>query len=75
MKCNYFDKRSDMTSAANSLMNGNALVSYRTRVMCACRYPFNFRHGILLVNSETDKVEYQLARCRACRKEVCGGTV
>lgn len=71
----YYDKRSEVTAAANELMHDNMLVPTRCRVMCACRYPHNFRDGILLIDSETDRVEYQLTRCRACRKEATDGNL
>lgn len=63
----YFDKRSEVTGKANELMKGNMLVPYRCRVTCACQYN-NRRDGILLINCETDSVEYQLTRCRHCAK-------
>ena len=62
----YFSKKSEMTAAATGLLQDRNLEMYRTALACDCMAPANRRRGILLINNDTNKVEYRLARCKEC---------
>ena len=65
----YFNKKSEMTAAAQTLIKYGTLVAYRVRTTCACKEPQNRRNGILIVDKSTNQIVYKLIRCKACRKE------
>ena len=72
MKTIYFNKRSEMTGCSQ-LPEYSTCEAYRTRLLCDCRFPFNRRNGILIINK--NEVVAKLIRCRGCRKEAGNGTV
>lgn len=65
MKTVYVKKRSDLTVIKDKHEAENCQV-YRTRLGCGCRYPFNFRYGVLVVVN--DCITQQAIRCKACVK-------
>lgn len=65
----FVNQKSEISNVMRVLEKRGAKC-YRTRMNCNCAYPFNFRHGALVVekHKETLLVTHKIIRCKACAK-------
>ena len=72
MMLKFVNKKSELTEYMLSFAEMGQQV-YRTRMNCICPDGQNRRTGILVIDTETEKLESKIIRCKACVKIQEGG--
>ncbi len=66
MRTEYVNLKSELTRELDAALAGG-LEAYRTRTICACRYPNNRRNAVLCAKGS--RIVKAVIRCKQCAKE------
>lgn len=64
METTFVNLKSELTTQKEAL-EAQGLEVFRTRMNCNCKYPFNFRYGLLVVANQTNEVA-RVIKCKSC---------